>query len=139
MSNLKNLLLRHEGLRLKPYKDSAGKLTIGVGRNIDEAGISSSEALYLLDNDILRAEAGAYTFLWYPRLDDARKDAVVSMVFNLGLSGFCKFERLIQALERHDYAKAADEMLNSAWASQVGKRADELAHMMRNGEYREDI
>jgi len=135
MDELKSLLLRHEGLRLKAYSDTCGKITIGVGRNIEDVGISSTEAMYLLENDITRAKAGAYTFHWYPKLDEARKDVVVSMIFNLGLGGFCKFMRLIEALEVQNYSKAADEMLDSTWAHQVGERAKELATIMRTGEH----
>lgn len=135
MDELKSLLLRHEGLRLKAYNDTCGKITIGVGRNIEDVGITSTEAMYLLENDITRAKAGAYTFPWYPKLDEARKDVVVSMIFNLGLGGFCKFLRLIEALETQNYSKAADEMLDSTWAHQVGERAQELATIMRTGEH----
>lgn len=49
---LREQLERHEGLRLKPYKDTVGKLTIGIGRNLDDKGISRKEAFALLDNDI---------------------------------------------------------------------------------------
>lgn len=144
---IRELLTRHEGLRLKPYFDCCGKLlhecrctakgkaTIGVGRNLEDVGLSAEEAMHLLDKDILRARAAAATFAWYPKLDPVRKDVVVSMVFNLGLQGFSEFKRLIFALAQRDYERAASEMLASRWASQVKSRAVELAAMMRTGVY----
>ncbi len=40
MNRIKAQLVRHEGLKLKPYRCTAGKLTIGIGRNLDNCGIS---------------------------------------------------------------------------------------------------
>lgn len=132
----RRLLLRHEGIRLKPYKDSVGKLTIGIGRCIDDVGISEMEALYLLSNDIRRVSKQAQdAFPWFKSLSVTRQDVVLSMVFNLGLAGFSKFKMLIQAIAVQDYERAAKEMLQSKWSQQVGNRAKELAEMMRSGIY----
>jgi len=77
--SIKKLLIKHEGLRLKPYLDTEGKLTIGVGRNLDDVGISKEEAMYLLGNDIQRAILSARdTFPWYRKLNDARKMVVTA-------------------------------------------------------------
>lgn len=131
---LKELLIKHEGLRLKPYRCTAGKLTIGVGRNLDDKGITEDEAMMMLDNDIrATTRALAETFAWFIFLDNVRKAVVVSMVFNLGLGGFLKFKNTIAAIRDKDWNKAADNMLQSKWAEQVGKRAYELAEMMRDG------
>jgi lysozyme len=137
MPDLRGLLIRHEGMRLRPYLDTQGKITIGVGRNLEDVGITSDEALYLLEKDIVRAMAAAAVFSWYPKLDPVRKDVVVSMVFNLGLGKLTEFRRLIQAMERADYEAAANEMLASKWSAQVKGRAVELAAMMRTGQYQE--
>lgn len=53
---LKAQLVIDEGLRLRPYRDSVGKLTIGCGRNLDDVGITAAEAMMLLDNDVSRVE-----------------------------------------------------------------------------------
>jgi len=130
------MLIRHEGLRLKPYRDAKRKLTIGVGRNLDDAGITRAEALMLLDNDIATVRRDVTrAFPWFPGLDPVRKDVVLDMVFNLGLSGFRRFEKTIAAIRAGDWENAAREMLSSRWASQVGKRATELAAMMERGKY----
>ena len=128
------LLITHEGLRLKPYRDTRGKLTIGVGRNLDDVGITEEEALYLLKNDIKRVLDFLKERLpYWNGLTETRKMALVDMCFNLGPGGFLSFKRMLRALEREDYERAAREMLDSRWARQVGRRAEELAEMMREG------
>lgn len=134
MGELINLLVTHEGLRLKPYRDPVGKLTIGVGRNLDDVGITEEEALYLLKNDINRVLGFLSTrYDWWSALTVNRKMALVDMCFNLGETRFRTFKRMIKALEQGDYEKAADEMLDSKWARQVKGRAQTLARMMREG------
>ena len=128
------LLITHEGLRLKPYRDTVGKLTIGVGRNLDDVGITEEEALYLLTNDIKRV----LDFLkgklpYWNEFTETRKMALVDMCFNLGPGGFLSFKKMLASLENGDYEQAAREMLDSKWARQVGRRAEKLAEMMRKG------
>ena len=52
LQEVQNMLIRHEGLKLFPYQCPAGKTTIGVGRNLDDKGISEKEAMYMLNEDI---------------------------------------------------------------------------------------
>ena len=133
---LKELLIKHEGKRLRPYKCPAGKLTIGVGRNLDDNGITEEEAMYLFDNDIKAIISSCReTFAWFAFLDNVRQAVVVSMVFNLGLGRFLGFKNTIAAIRDKDWNKAADNMLQSKWAEQVGHRAIELAEMMRDGRF----
>ena len=133
---LKAVLIRHEGLRLKPYRDTVGKLTIGVGRNLDDRGISKDEALYMLENDIRIAEEELDQRIpWWRDLDDVRQEILLNMAFNLGVPGLMKFKNFLRALREGNYARASDEMLASKWAIQVGRRADELSRAMREGEY----
>lgn len=91
----------------------------------------------LLDNDIatVRREAER-AFPWFSHLSPVRKDVVLNMAFNLGLPGFRRFKKTIAAIKAEDWEKAAREMLNSRWAKQVGKRAEELAAMMKRGKYK---
>lgn len=131
--DLKDMLKKHEGLMLRPYRCSAGKLSLGYGRNLDDKGISLYEAELLLDNDIQDAIREASGLSFYEGLNGPRKLVVVNMIFNLGLTRFNGFRRMIAALERRDYFDAAREMLNSRWAEQVGRRAVELANIMRSG------
>jgi lysozyme len=127
-------LIMHEGLKLRPYKCSAGKLTIGIGRNLEDRGITKEEAIYLAKNDIQGVEQALALNHWYATLDPIRQKVIIDMAFNMGINGLLKFKKMILAIERRDFVKAADEMLDSLWAEQVGVRAKRLAEMMRNGE-----
>lgn len=133
---LRKQLIRHEGLKLKPYKDSVGKLTIGVGRNIQDAGISVSEAELLLDNDIRRCEGQLRGVLpWTQNLDPVRFDVLVNMCFNLGLAGLLKWRPTLALIEKGDYEGAAARLLEGKWARQVKSRAVELAQQLKSGQY----
>lgn len=132
---LKAMLIRQEGLRLKPYRDSVGKLTVGVGRNLDDIGVSEQEAMVMLETDISRAITDAQTFPWFHRLDSVRQDVLVDMIFNMGLTRVQGFHKMLAALQAGDWDKAANEMLDSRWSQQVGNRALELAKMIRTGAY----
>jgi lysozyme len=127
-------LVRDEGLRLKPYRCTAGKLTIGVGRNLDDMGITEDEARLLLRNDIARVEAECRReFPWFGALDEVREAVVLNMVFNLGITKFKGFVNTIADISAGNYESAASRMLQSLWARQVGNRALRLAEMMRTG------
>lgn len=132
---LRDMIIRHEGKVLKAYRDSRGVLTIGFGRNLEDKGISEREAEFLLTNDILSAKTDASKFPWFENLNDTRRDVIVSMIFNMGVTRFKGFKRMIAALLDANYQNAAREMLDSAWARQVGPRATELSEMMRTGSY----
>lgn len=136
MSNLIEQLKRHEGLRLKPYYCTAGKLTIGYGRNLEDKGISENEAELMLSSDIHEVQDDLSKRLpVYSKLNQARKDALVNMAFNLGVSGLLKFKKMIAALDDEDFNLASKEMVDSKWAHQVGDRSIELAMQIRTGNY----
>lgn len=125
------MLKRHEGYRSKPYRCSAGKITIGYGRNLEDVGVNESEAEILLINDYNAAEDEASKFSWFEGLSDVRREVVIMMIFNLGYPRFTGFKKTIAALAAGDYESAASEMLDSKWAAQVGLRAFELSAMMQ--------
>jgi lysozyme len=128
-------LKRHEGLRLKPYLCSEGKITIGFGRNLEDMGISEKEAEMLLMSDIERCYEELDVFSWFHDLDQVRQEAMVNMLFNLGLPTFLEFKRTLKFMAEGAYSQAAVEMLDSKWANQVGDRAKELAYMVETGCY----
>lgn len=136
-SNLITQVKSHEGLMLKPYKCTADKLTIGYGRNIEDIGITEEEADHLLENDLKRAFNELSEFWPNVRLiGNARRDALINMCFNLGISRLKKFKKMFAALNASDYERAAEEMIDSKWARQVGDRASELAEQMLTGKYK---
>lgn len=144
---LEAMLIRHEDLRLKPYDDATGKelrpgdtligkLTIGVGRNLTDVGITPAEAMILLNADIGQAVADLRRNLkWFDSLNEARQAALIDMRFNLGLAGLSGFPKMLDAMYRHRWKLAAAEAKDSKWARQVGGRSDEIADMIRSGEW----
>lgn len=127
-------LRRDEGVRLKPYRCTAGRLSIGVGRNLEDAGISAAEAELMLANDIARAIADLDRALpWWRELSAARRRALVNMAFNLGLSRLLGFAEMLGALRAGAFERAARAALDSRWARQVGTRAERIAALLREG------
>lgn len=132
---LKNLLVQHESYKQFPYVDTTGHLTIGIGRNLKDRGISLNEALYLLDGDELYFSNKLSSSLkFFDDLDEPRQIVLVDMCFNLGLQGLLGFKEMMLAIEAKDYERAAQEMLESKWATQVNERATCLARIMRSGD-----
>jgi len=135
---IQDQLLRHEGLRRFPYKDSAGKWTIGVGRNLDEVGITKNEALYLLDNDLGRVRAELDQALpWWRELDLIRQQVMIDLGFNLGVltppetAKLLTFTHTLDLIKSGRYAAAAENLTKTKWHSDVGVRALELEAMLR--------
>ena len=127
-------LIKEEGMRLKPYRCSKGKLTIGVGRNLDDKGLSNEEALFLLQNDIQEAITSLKKeFPFFQSLSMDRQIVLIDMCFNLGINRLKGFKKMIKAIEEKDYSLASKEMLSSLWAKQVGARSKDLAHLMETG------
>lgn len=127
-------LIDHEDIKLKPYRCSAGKLTIGVGRNLDDNGITKAEAMMMLRNDLTQTRFGLEkVFPGFLGLSRPRRRALIDMCFNLGLPRFLQFKKMLAAVVARDFNQAAEEMLSSRWAEQVGQRAHTLATMMREG------
>ena len=130
-NKLTQILVQHEGAELEPYMDTTGHITIGVGRNLTDVGISWKEAMILLENDIARIQLAADdNFPWFKTISPNRQIVVLDMIFNLGVEGFRGFKKTISFIRRGQYENAAREMLNSAWAQQVGDRADRLSQIM---------
>lgn len=131
--SLSDLIQRHEGLRLKPYTDTVGKLTIGVGHNLTDKGITEGQARIILTDDI----SDTTNFLnmklpWWVFLDSVRQMALADMTFDL-MGKVLDFHAMLNALQMHQWDAAADALLASLFAKQVGKRAQDLAQMIRTG------
>ena len=140
IQKLSEMLEQEEGLKLKPYTDSVGKLTIGYGRNLDDTGISETEARFMLGNDIARAALLLDKNIpWWKLLDEPRQAVLCDMTFNMGFGdgrhGLSTFPRFLEAVRSGNYALAAKEGLDSHWAGQVGQRAVKLMKIMETGQY----
>jgi len=125
------LLILQEGRRNFPYEDTEGKTTIGIGYNLTDLGLPDYIIDDLFDRTFTNAYKQAREFKWYNELTEVRQAVIVNMVFNLGAYRFAGFKRMIAALEAGNFKLASEEMLDSKWSHQVGKRALTLAAMMR--------
>lgn len=126
----------HEGDKLKPYRDSVGKLTIGRGRNLDDVGLRPDETLYLCINDIKAAEDDLdHHYPWWRNMDEVRQQVLCEMAFNMGIVRLGGFQHMLGYLSQGNTSGAAEEMLASQWATQVGQRARTLAQAMKTGRF----
>ena len=132
MSLLSSVIV-HEGFSRYIYLDSVGVRTVGFGRNLDDRGISREEAEMLLLNDLETSTEEAKKFEFYENLTSNRRDVIVEMIFNLGLTRFKKFKKTIGYINQANHSAAADEMLDSKWADMVGQRAITLSNKFRAG------
>jgi lysozyme len=131
-TRLRNTLIRHEGLKLLPYECTAGKLTLGVGRNIEDRGISKETAMQMLDEDIeICLNELMERLNYFETLPTEVQETLVNLCFNMGISRLMKFQLMLGAMEAGQYELAAKELLDSRYARQVGKRAEELADILR--------
>lgn len=134
-NKLKNLLTLHESYRQFPYVDTTGHITIGIGRNLSDRGLSTTEALSLLDDDIFYFTSKLNHVLpFFNELDANRQIVLVDMCFNLGINGLLKFTNMLQAVESKEWEKASSEILNSEAAHQNISRYEQLAYIMKTGE-----
>ncbi|MBU9660883.1 glycoside hydrolase family protein [Burkholderia multivorans] len=130
---LKAELTLDEGRRNRIYVDTVGKVSGGIGRNLTDKGFRDNEIDLMYQNDIAETEAWLDCNLpWWRSLDPVRQRVMMNMAFNMQ-GKLLTFVNTLAAIKRGDYAAAADGMLNSLWARQVGARATRLANMMRSG------
>lgn len=134
METLFQRLTRHEGLRLKPYVDTKGKITIGVGRNLTDVGISYGESAILLSNDVRIAQAALLTALpWTKLLPSIVNEVLVELVFSMGIGGLLGFHSMLASLMARNWNLASIELLHSQWARDVGPaRSNDLATLLRD-------
>jgi lysozyme len=132
VETLRKQLTTDEGRKNKPYHCSEGYLTIGVGINLEE-GLRDHEIDYLLTSRIEEVEKDLQTFAWWPKLDPVRQVALANMRFQLGPNTFREFKKMILAVAKGDFERAAKEALDSKWAKQTPKRAARVAYQLRTG------
>ena len=137
-TELRSSVRRHEGWRNKAYQDSEGIWTIGYGRNLQELVITKEQGEKWLEEDLRVARLASKRFPEFTLMNPVRQDVFIEMVFNMGPSRVAGFRNMLAAIREGDWNDAADEMLDSKWARQVGRRAVRLAQIMRDGFYQED-
>jgi lysozyme len=135
IERIKETLIKHEGLRLDMYKDSLGIYTIGVGHNIQDRGITARVAAVMLEEDIdVAVEDLKRNVSFFDDLPEAAQEALVNLCFNMGIPRLMQFKKTLSFLREGKYDKAANELLDSRYASQVGYRALEVAQMIRSAQ-----
>jgi lysozyme len=131
---LKAQLRVDEGVRYKPYRDSLGFLTIGVGHNLEAKPLSSRAVDIILEDDIEDTLRDLQSNLpWVSFLSENRQLVLANMCFNLGIQKLLTFKNTLKAAQEGRYNDAAEGMKNSLWATQVGARATRLIELMRTG------
>ncbi len=134
---LRKMLIRDEGRSNTVYPDSQGIWTIGIGRNLEDPGLSDQEVNYLFENDIQKRLVDARIHGVIKDLDPVRACVIVDMAF-MGIRKLMGFKKMLAALTIQDYDTAASEMLDSKWAVQVKSRSTRLSYMMKTGTIHED-
>lgn len=143
----KTLLRDHEGLRLEPYQCTGGKKTIGYGHNLDDNGvprlvelaleaqgsITEQIAEQVLDEDVWSTIKEIENFSYWEFTPGTVRAALIDMYFCLGMDRYSKFKKMNAALANRDYEEAAAQILDSKFAHQTGRRALELAAIVRMG------
>ncbi len=126
------LIEHHEGRRAFPYYDSVGKISIGIGRNLADRGLSDDEISLLFLNDMrLSRQICQQLFVNFDSIAPTRQAALLSMAFNLGAPRLGKFHNMRAAIAADDWRLAAAEALDSKWARQLPTRAAEIAGLLR--------
>lgn len=141
----------HEGCVLMPYICPAGHLTIGIGHNIDanpfngeelrvlgdwQHGITKEAAYYLCRRDANKVIGDVKKHIpFFDALDVERQYALIDLDFNMGWRKLAQFKKMLSAFGAGNYKTAAEELLNSKYAEQVGKRAKRIAHLIETGEW----
>lgn len=134
--NLKTIikmLKKHEGSCRYPYIDTTGHITIGIGRNLTDNGLSDDEVEFLLKNDIINCWNDLHKFEWFSKQSISVKNVLIDMCFNLGLPKFLQFKKMIAALDKMDFNEASKEALDSLWAKQNPRRAREISDIICGG------
>jgi len=134
-AKVQEMLIAHEGLKFKPYVCSAGKTSIGVGRNLTDKGISHAEVMLMLHNDIDEAERDLSGRIFqgkFYEFPEPVQHVLIDLRFNLGYSGFRKFKKMIQAVRDRDWPEMIVQMRESIWFKQVPNRAKNLIKMVES-------
>ena len=131
---LRQELETDEGLRNKPYTDTVGKLSIGVGRNLSDRGITNDEAGYLLGNDIDLVVTQLDTAEpWWRTLPEPQQRVMINLGFNMGVPTLQTFNVFLNCMQRHDWQAAATDLEGTKWYGQVGERGPRMVSRILAG------
>lgn len=148
-----SLIKRHEGLRLRAYLDTKGKLTIGYGLNLDAAAAKAicaqlklnyvsirngqaiteadADAIFVIQLKAVNSQARAI-FSKFQTMPANAQAVIQDLLFNLGIAGFLQFHDTIEAMQVQDWQAAADHLTDSLWFTQTKNRAIEDVSLLRS-------
>lgn len=130
---LKSLLIKHEGDKDRPYLDTFGNITIGIGRNLSGTDLRPDEKELMYKNDVnFLYDYLSKNYLWFLELNEARQIAIIDMAF-MGIKKFASFKKMISALSEHNYQLASIECLDSDYARKLINRAHDIARVLLSG------
>lgn len=156
---LREQLVLNEGLKLKPYTCTAGKRTIGIGRNFQDVpfsvqecvvlfgtssisfnnadkalskGITKEQAFMLLDNDIKKCVKQLEKQSFWDAVSDSdeRSRAIIDLCFNMGIGTLLTFKNTLKFIEEKDWKNAAENLVKSKWYGQVGDRGKRIVTLI---------
>jgi len=130
-------VLNEQGLH-KAYLDIFDNLTIGYGVLCENLTVNDELATKWLMEHLESAQNGLGFIPEYQDLDAVRRDVLVELAYNMGLSGLLSFIKMFRAIREHDFKEASLQLLDSKYSKQVGKRARTLARRLRTGTWDED-
>jgi GH24 family phage-related lysozyme (muramidase)/methyl-accepting chemotaxis protein len=140
--DIKNMIIRHEGIRNRPYQDSLGLWTVGVGHLIGDGKtlppewnreFSNDEIMKLFNEDYASHRLAAQRIPSFDKLNTRGQGALTDLTFNMGPSWIDKWPMLKKQLASNDIAGAAANLESSKWYGQVGGRAPEVVDLLRSG------
>ena len=131
------MLIEDEGLRLMPYKCTAGKTTIGIGRNIEDRGISKKTALQMLREDVKIAADICIRIFGdqFFGFSENRKLGWINFAFNLGENRMLQFKNTLRAARKEDWEAVENGLRQSLWFQQVKGRAERVIRMICHEEF----
>ena len=139
---VKEDLIRHEGYVAEIYLDSENLPTFGIGHLVTEDDMEHSWPVgtpvtderildvFHKDCDVAYTDACALVLNFAGQAVDAQR-VLVNMAFNLGRNRLSKFKNMLRYVNEGNYVMAANEMVNSKWYGQVGRRSKELVDIMK--------
>jgi GH24 family phage-related lysozyme (muramidase) len=136
------MIIRHEGIRNRPYQDSLGLWTVGVGHLIGNGKslpnewnreFSNDEIMKMFNEDYTSHRLAAQRIPSFDKLNTKGQGALTDLTFNMGASWIDKWPILKQQLAAQDVAAAAANLQGSKWYGQVGSRAPVVVDLLRNG------
>ena len=132
----KSMIKVHEGLRLDKYLDSRGFPTIGYGHLIEKGEtmpdrISQQKADELFDKDYEHHKAAAMRIPGYDKANAMQKAALIDLTFNMGPAWADDFPKFKQAFAAGNYEQAGNELIDSAYYGQVGRRGPTIVNLIK--------